>query len=221
SCSVALAVALAAGTALPTVAGADGLTTNIAVSNMYLWRGQNLSPNGGVVSGGLNYGLGGLYTGMWTSSETGGHETDLYLGFGGEAGGLSYDISYWHYLYPEDGKIADSDLSEAVLSLGYGPVKLTAYQSVDDKIGAGATGDDWLYATLAVSVDKYTLTYGAWTGFEKANQNASNYSHVTASFAATEEVSVSVSVAQAESGKNIVDEDPLFQVSYSKQFDVK
>ncbi|MDH5694708.1 MAG: hypothetical protein OEZ47_16550, partial [Gammaproteobacteria bacterium] len=52
SCSVALAVALAAGTALPTVAGADGLTTNIAVSNMYLWRGQNLSPNGGVVSGG-------------------------------------------------------------------------------------------------------------------------------------------------------------------------
>lgn len=196
----------------PTTASAE-TTANIGVSNMYLWRGQNLSPTGGVVSGGLDYSHeSGAYAGLWTTSETDGHETDLYLGFGGEAGGLSYDISYWEYLYPEDGKLEESNLSEVVVSAGYSMITATAYISVDDEF-AGAS-DDWVYYTVGADVGRFNVTYGQWTGLD-----ANNYSHVTASFAATDDLSLSISVAQ-EDDVNI-EEDPLFAVSWGQTFDVK
>ena len=94
---------LSGGLAMPGVASAE-VSANVAVSNMYLWRGVNLSPDGGVVSGGLDYANeSGFYAGIWASSEEGGHETDVYLGFAGEAGDFSYDIGYIYYMYPEDG----------------------------------------------------------------------------------------------------------------------
>ena len=196
----------------PSIASAE-VSANVGVSNMYLWRGQNLCQSGGVVSGGLDYGHeSGTYAGIWTTSETDGHETDLYLGFGGEAGAVSYDVSYWHYLYPEDGELAESDLSELVVSVGAGPVTATAYASVDSEF-AGAD-DDWVYFTLAAEQGAFGVTYGQWTGLD-----ANNYSHVTASFAATDEVSFSISMAQEDDVE--MDEDPLFAVSYTKSFDVK
>ncbi len=188
-------------------------SANIGVSNMYLWRGKNLSPDGGMVSGGLDYAAGnGLYAGVWTTSENGGTETDLYLGYGGSAGDFSYDISYWHYLYPEDGKLDDTDLSELVVAAGFGPVKAAAYISVDDEY-MGAS-DDWVYYTLGANFDKFNVTYGQWMG-----SDANDYSHVTASYAATDEFTFTISVAMEDTTP--VDEDPLFAASYKKTFDLK
>ncbi len=209
SAAVIASTIAAAGFVMPTVASAE-LSANVGVSNMYLWRGVNLSPTGGVVSGGIDYAAeSGLYAGMWTTSETDGHETDLYVGFGGEAGSLSYDVSYWHYLYPEDGKMSDSDLSEVVVSAGMGAISASAYISVED-----GGGDSWVYYTLGADIDQFNITLGAWTGID-----GNEYTHVTGSYAATDELSFSISVAQ-EDDVNI-DEDPLFAVSYTKTFDLK
>jgi len=196
----------AAAFIVPSVASAE-LSANIGVSNMYLWRGTNLSLDGGVVSGGLDYSHeSGAYAGMWTTSETDGHETDLYVGFGGEVGAVSYDISYWAYLYPEDDKIADGDISEVIVSLGTGPVTATAYISADE-----GSSEEYNYYTLSAEMGAFSATYGIW--------DDSSYSHVTGSYAATDELAFSISVAMEDEGT--VEEDPLFAVSYTKSFEIK
>lgn len=226
-----LALAAVVGLTGMVVTGTANAETSasFSASNMYLWRGVNLTPNGGQVAGSLDYGhSSGAYAGIWTTTETEGHETDLYLGFGGKVGGVSYDISYWKYLYPEDCNStscdsADNDLSEYVLSVGYEPVTFTAY------IGAESEAEDYMYYTLDVAFGKLNVQYGVWD-HDKAGNN--EYSHVTLSYAATDELSFAVSKASNDSGfENTpanagtsafgVEEDPLFQVTYSKSFDIK
>ncbi|MEW5756170.1 MAG: hypothetical protein AB1810_07675 [Pseudomonadota bacterium] len=76
------------------------------------------------------------------------------------------------------------------------------------------TSDDWVYYTLGATFDKFNVTYGQWTG-----SDANDYSHVTASYAATDEFKFAISIALEDTTP--VDEDPLFAVSYKKTFDLK
>jgi len=214
--------AIAAGLAVPafsaSVAQAE-VSANIGISNMYLWRGQNLTPDAPQVHGGIEFSNGeGLYGGLWTTNEDDGHETDLYIGYGGEAGDISYDVSYWHYLYPEDGLagegpttptnvgLGDNSLSELVIGLGYQDFGLTLYNSVEAQ-----DGSDWLYYTIDYTAGKYNILYGAWTYSDAGNNE---YSHVTVSYSYDDNLSLAVSVAQ-EDVTDGVETDPLFQVSYN------
>lgn len=209
---IALAVALATGgVAVPSIASAE-MSANLGLASMYLWRGQNLTPDGPAISGGIEFsGDTGLYGGLWTSNETGGHETDLYVGFGGEAGDFSYDISYWQYLYPEDlddtdaqVDLADNTLSDIVLGLGYAGVGLTFYVASEKQGGPDAT-----YITLDYSVGDYSFLFGTWD----IDAPDSEYSHIQASYAVTDNLSLTVSKASDDGAG--VEEDPLFVVSYS------
>ena len=212
------------------------LSADITMSNMYLWRGLNLTPDGAAISGTLQYDhASGFYAGAWTSSEAGGHETDLYLGFGGEAGPLSYDVSWWAYLYPEDrdddGRlvdITDNDSSELVISLGVSYFNFTAYIQTDDD------NDDNNYFTLSASNDTFSLTYGFWdlenaatddddTGSETFGDYFDEYSHLTLGYSATDELSFAVSVAFSDlddDDARAVETDPLFQVAYTLGFEL-
>lgn len=214
--SIALASAMAMGAmTIPTVASAE-VTANLGISNMYYWRGQNLSPDGGVVSGGIDYSHdSGLYVGGWTTSENGGSETDLFVGFGGEAGGVSYDVSYWKYLYPEDGiqaSLGDTDNSEAVLSVGYGPVSATAYINVESD-----TADDNWYEISGTFGD-FNLAYG-WADPEA--ELGDDYSYIKLGYAFNDDLSFGVSKASTDLGAGGVEESPLFFVSYGWSFDMK
>ena len=101
--TVASALAVSSFALLPSVASAE-TSASLTLSNMYLWRGVNLTPDAPAISGSLDYAHeSGAYLGVWTTNEDDGIETDLYVGFAGEAGDFSYDISYWAYLYPEEG----------------------------------------------------------------------------------------------------------------------
>jgi len=221
--SVASAAAIvAAGVVTPIAAQAE-VSASMAFSNMYLWRGQNLSPNGSVISGSIDYSHeSGFYAGAWTSSETGGEENDLYLGFGGEAGGVSYDVSYWMYLYPEDGgpssttKLSDSNLSELVGSVGYGPATFTLYMGVDTEFQGSDPGDYYYYTLGLDFMEKFNITFGGWK-WDKLT--GSDYTHVTFSYSPIDELKFTVSMAQ-EDAKDSIEEDPLFQVTYSKSFDL-
>lgn len=218
--TVALATSMVLGTAVPTIASAE-MTADITVSNMYLWRGQNVG-EGGAVSGTLAYSHdSGFYAGMWTTSEKDGTETDLYFGYAGEFSGISYDVSYWEYLYPEDGAkksgLDEEDLSEVVVGLGYGPVSLGVYFANDTN-----GGSDYEYFTLGYEHGKFGVIYG-WFDYEVDAGN-NDYSHITASYAATDELSFSISVLDNEvpdTDSSALQEDPLFQVSYTKSFDLE
>ena len=229
------AAMIATSMVTPTVAQAD-VSASMAFSNMYLWRGQNVGNSGGAISGSLDYSNeSGLYAGIWTSSEKDGHETDLYIGYSTEVSGVGVDVSYWNYLYPEDGGtgpdtgLGDTNAAEIVLALSYMDFSFGYYMQVD-----GDKPDD-NYITLSYSFGKYSLTYGLWdledgtvdsTGTTPATKGQDEYSHLTLSYAATDDLSFAVSKAfsdldDSDLGGANVEEDFLFQVTYSKDFDLK
>ena len=98
----------AASVVAPSMAAAE-ISGSLGIASMYLWRGQDVSAGTANVSGSLDFTTdAGFYAGTWISSAgtavaggTTSTETDFYVGFGGEAGGLSYDLSYITYVYPE------------------------------------------------------------------------------------------------------------------------
>jgi uncharacterized protein (TIGR02001 family) len=226
-----LAIAASLGTGvvfMPAIAQAE-LTGNIAVANMYLWRGLDISPDGGQVSGGLDYAHeSGFYAGVWTSSELQGTETDLYLGFAKEFSGFNVDVSYWDYLYPENlsdtGEFVDltkNDITEFVIGLSYAPVSFNAYIEGENQ--------DYIYYTLSAEYEQFSATYGIWQ-FDA--DGANNYSHLTLSYAPVDDFTFSVSFAFNDtsndkspgngdpSAGDAVETDPLFMVSWSKSFDI-
>ncbi|MGD8641636.1 MAG: TorF family putative porin, partial [Gammaproteobacteria bacterium] len=198
-----------------------------AFSNMYLWRGQNISSGSAAISGSLDYSHeSGFYAGAWGSNEgNNGSETDLYAGFGGEVSGFSYDISYWWYLYPESSGLGDNtglgdtDLAELVLSGGYGPVSVGIYMSVDNELQDVDYGD-YIYYTLGLDfMEKFNITYGKWSVDDETLMTQGNYGHLTFTYSPIDELSFTVSTAM-EDITDTVEEDPLFQVTYSKSFDL-
>ena len=113
-------------------------------------------------------------------------------------------------MYPEDAAdLSDSDAAEVYVTLGYGPVSLAIYQQVDSDL------DDDMYYALSGTFGKFTATYGVWD----LENPGDEYSHITVDFAATDELSFSVSKASSDTGNDAI-EDPLFAVSWSKSFDL-
>jgi hypothetical protein len=216
---------VASAFAMPTTVLA-GTSASYAVSNMYLWRGQNVAV-GGAVSGSLDYSHdNGFYAGVWGSSE-GSYattETDLYFGFAGEAGKFNYDISYWNYLYPEaldapppagvgdpvTGRtdLLDSNAEEIVIGLGFADFSFAAYINVD------SDNSDDNYFTFGYTYEKFDVTIGLWD----RDGTADEYTHVTFGYAATDNLSFALSFAQSDDGTT--EEDPLFAVTYGQSFDL-
>jgi uncharacterized protein (TIGR02001 family) len=141
-----LAVAAALGSATFSGSALAELSANVGVVSEYLFRGLAQS-NGAAVQGGLDYAAeSGFYVGTWAStinfaSATGsGAEVDVYAGFGGEAGGTSYDIGVIYYWYAEEDEPGPQDPSlntfEVYGSLGFGPFTLGAYAALGDYFGA-------------------------------------------------------------------------------------
>ena len=103
---------------------ADEWTANFAASNNYIWRGLTQSINEAAISGGIDYAAdSGFYIGTWASNvsyaadDVYSYEHDMYGGFAGEAGGISYDIGYLYYNYDAE---AEFDFGEVYGSIGFG-----------------------------------------------------------------------------------------------------
>ncbi|EKF75745.1 hypothetical protein A11A3_02712 [Alcanivorax hongdengensis A-11-3] len=216
---VLLASAVAASMVAPSMAAAE-VSGSLGISNMYFWRGQDISGGTANVSGSLDYShSSGLYAGVWGSSAgngtngndapAAGTETDLYVGFGNEYKGLSYDLSYVYYAYPNQ---QDTDFSEVIGSVGFAGVTATGYFGVDN----GSTENSSNYYTLGYSYDKYSILAGTWD----MEADDTNYTHVDLSYALTDQLSFTVSqITAADKFAGVDDsDDPLFVVSYS--FDI-
>lgn len=102
---------------------ADELSANFAASNNYIWRGLTQTVNEAAISGGIDYATdSGFYVGTWVSNvsyaadDVYSYEHDLYAGFSGEAGSISYDIGYLYYNYDAE---AQFDFGEVYGSVGF------------------------------------------------------------------------------------------------------
>ena len=201
------AAVLAVPAMAPTMASAEvGYSANIA--SMYLWRGQNVSDGAPALSGSVDYSHeSGAYAFAWMSSEgisgtggsatdapdTDGYEVDFGVGYAGEAGPVSYDVSYYTFNYPEENAHGE----ETVISLGYEMASLTFY-----------LGDGYEYTTIGAEFGAASVTYGMTT-----DDTDADWTHIDLGFAATDELSFTLSLP-SDDGAGIA-EEPLLMMSYS------
>ena len=108
---------------------ADSLSGNVSVTNNYIWRGLTQTMNEAAVQGGIDYASdSGFYAGTWASnvkyeeSDAYSYEHDVYFGFAGEAGDISYDVGYLYYNYDENagydfGEVFDNQVHSGVSTI--------------------------------------------------------------------------------------------------------
>lgn len=181
--------------AMPLQAAAE-VTGNIGASSIYLWRGMDLSADNAAISGGLDYGHeSGFYAGVWTTSAglgtsveeeapgeynvISGTEYDLYAGFAGQIGALSYDLSYIDYNYPGN---MGADFEEVGVALGLGDFNLSGFFGVGEVgHGDGATDNRDNYYSLDYTYDKIT----ALVGYYDWDDSDNNFTHVDVTYTMT------------------------------------
>ena len=182
-------------------------TANFGVSTVYLWRGFNLSANQPNVSGGVDYSHeSGAYAGIWSASEGASSqvgpnqavasrsmETDIYVGYAGDMEGVSYDVGYIAYTYPQETSL---DFEEAYVSLGYGPVSFGYNAGMD-------TAADYL--SLSAEYDIFSVTYGDYD----------TSTHIDIGVALGDELSLTYSMP-SDTG----DDATILMFAWGKEFDL-
>ncbi|MAX87012.1 MULTISPECIES: TorF family putative porin [Thalassolituus] len=239
--AIALAGVMTTGLTGAQLAQAEvDVSASAAVASMYLWRGQDLGNGDAAVSGDITLSSGGAYAGMWTSSgdSAAGNEYDLYVGYGGEMEGFSYDVSVVTYVYPsagnfsyvdttdEDGNgIADVleseqdtsgntfDLSELIVSLGYEGASFSYYYPVS------SNPNDYSYLTLGYGMGAFSAMAGITMVEDDAGEDA-GYTHLDLSYAYNDNLSFTASKVVAEDEEDSYDDDLKFVVSYSLPIDM-
>lgn len=214
--------AAVATTAISSVALAESpITGNIGVASNYIWRGATQTNDASAVSGGIDYAHdSGLYAGIWVSNEswttTPGYEQDLYVGYGGKAGPISYDVSYIAYIYPVGN--AEDDFSEIILNVSYGPATFTFAPTID-KEASGSNQDD-VYMSLSAEFEvkkdlMLTVLYGSYD-FDGGSSSDYTHTHVSLSKG---DFSFAYDVIDPED-TSVWSDDPRITVSWSKSFDL-
>ena len=193
------------------------LTANIAVGSNYIWRGETQSNDTSAVSGGIDYAnASGFYAGVWVSNTSGGnYEQDLYLGFSGEAGPVSYDVSYTAYQYPV---VTGGDFAEIGVSVGYEAFTFglaSTISSDDDTTATFSDGD--MYMSIGAEFEvKKDLTLGLTYGdYDFDDATATDYSHIQVSLSKGD-----FTFAIDDTDKTGAAGEIRTSVSWSKSFDL-
>ena len=187
--SIVLATAVASVLASG-VATAE-LSANAGIFSNYIWRGVSQTGDEAAGQGGIDWGHdSGLYAGTWVSTLGGGngYEMDLYAGFGGEAGGLGYDLGVITYQYPVSPEI---NFTEAYISGTMSIVTIGLNYTVDGASGnqdaAFDSGDIYVYGSVDFAAGKSDVSVYAGSYMFDADGTGANkagdidYSHFGAS----------------------------------------
>ncbi len=181
-----LTLGAAIASALVSTAAVADLSGNIGVASNYIWRGVTQTGDGAAISGGIDYSHeSGAYAGSWVSnisplnSESGQYELDLYAGYAGSAGDVSYDVGLIKYVYPvDDGGtvVVQADFTELQASVGYGPASFYVASTLS-KEGNPANESD-LYWSLSGDFEVGKLGIGLVYGdYDFDGGSAGDYSH--------------------------------------------
>jgi len=223
-------IATAVMAATSTAALAD-ITGNVSMATDYVWRGISQTDNQMAISGGLDYSHeSGIYVGTWASNidasiGDNGHdpqvELDLYGGYRGEAGPISYDLGLIQYTYPGFTSI---NTVEVYAGGGY---KISDMVSASAKYSYSSdwfdTGDSAWRLEAAVDVS-LPMDFGLSAGLAKndgdafGNNDYMDYkvglskSLVGLDFGLTY---TDTDLSTAECGSNICDSKVVFSVSKS------
>lgn len=159
---------------------ADQITANVGASNNYIWRGLTQTENAPAVSGGIDFATeNGFYIGTWASNvsyapgDVFSYEHDVYFGFSGEAGGISYDVGYLYYNYD---KTAEFDFGEIYGAIGFGAFSAQLNVLANTEADEGPGQDFGFGKALYLSADYATeirdgLELGFHVGYHDGDFN--------------------------------------------------
>lgn len=133
------------------------VSSNVAMSTDYIWRGVTQTDSDPAISGGFDYGHeSGAYVGTWASNVVGGSEFDLYGGYATEISGVSIDVGAIRYLYPSQGA---NNFSEGYVALGFMGFSAAANIAITDDFGdyysLGYEAELPMQTALSVSIGLY------------------------------------------------------------------
>jgi len=193
-------------------AKAEGVSADLTIASMYLWRGLNVSGFQPVMQSNVQYDhSSGMYVGTWFSNEgalSSSYEIDLFAGYGGSTGDISYGAGLFGYYYPEAvSGPKNSDIYEAVLNAGYKDYSLTAKINIEPN-----KFDDYKYFSLDGPAGPVSLHLGTTI----QGDSDKNYTDVAVTYNFTDSLSWTVSYAFGDGiAEDSPAEDPLVVVSYS------
>ena len=135
-----------AAPAAPVVAAApeNSLSYNVGVVTDYRYRGISQSRLKPAVQGGVDFShASGAYVGAWASSiqwikDAGGKadlELDVYGGYKGTAGAVSYDVGVLTYIYPSNGLSPSPNTTEIYGAGTVGPATLKYSHALTNTFG--------------------------------------------------------------------------------------
>lgn len=165
---------------------AQGTSVGIALTSDYLSSGQTQTGGKPALQGYIQQDFAsGLYVGAWASTVDlgdGNLEVDLYVGYAGEVGALSYDVSYYRYYFDESGDCC----GEAFVNLGY---------AVSDQVSLGVELKSDLEGSLFVTPEVgYDFGNGLSVGglWRYDDNSAARYWSVSGAYALDNGASVEV-----------------------------
>ena len=197
------------------------LSASASIASSYLWRGFELGSGTPAISADLVYSNGGFYAGTWVSSgdTTGGTEYDLFAGYGGSIGeSITYDISAITYIYPT-GQFSNTeqagDFSEAILSIGLGPVSLTIKDNISGGTGGYAFNEDYAYYSASFSTGDFGFAIGVHDeGADVEDSVTGDSTHFDVTYSATENLAFTFSkIIDSQAG--FVEPEATVVASYS------
>lgn len=210
---------------LPSVAQAEDPTLSFGVTfaTEYVSSGLRYS-DGPVAQPYVELGFGGAYAGFYTSNvepelTSASIETGVYVGYGGSAGKVSYDVALYYYLYRDaypDTPVNDS--AEWIASLTYSPSDaLSATVEV-----AGAPEYD--QTKVEVGLDYYPavdgLSVSAKYGRAESNYGDWDYWSIGTDYAVSDHVSIGLTYhgANVDPDLGLADADGLVVGSVTLSF---
>ena len=152
-----------ASLATATAAQAE-LSASVAVDSEYVFRGETLDKDS-VMSATLEYAISGLTVGAWIADDEAG-ETDLYVSYGLNAGGVDLGVSYTDYSYNNDPLLDEEELpgvrasggqQEIAVSASVKGLGLSYTDGTDDTYG---TDNDYSVVTLDYTFGNVNVLVG-------------------------------------------------------------
>lgn len=212
------AFAQTAAPAAPAAAAAapeNSLSYNVGVVTDYRYRGISQSRLKPAVQGGIDFShASGAYVGAWASSiqwikDAGGKadlELDIYGGYKGTAGPVSYDVGVLSYVYPSNALSPSANTTEIYGAGTVGPATLKYSHALTNTFGF-ANSKNSGYLDLSATFDVGNgFTLVPHIGHQRiAGTGNSNYSYTDYSLTLTKDFGNGLAVSAAVIGTDAAD----------------
>ena len=204
-----------ASLATATAAQAE-LSASVAVDSEYVFRGITLDDSA-TTSATLEYAISGLTVGAWIADDNNG-ETDLYVSYGLNAGGVDLGLSYTDYSYND----ASGGQQEIAVSASVKGLGLNYVDGSDDQNGADGDYDvitlDYTFGNVNVLVGQVDYDAADYSYFEISG-SLGQIAGVDASLTLTGTFDESDATVAAAQEANIDLQDSIV-IGFSKAFDL-